>query len=231
MKLRAFFLILLFSFCGSLLFAQFIPPYVVTVQPVVGDTDLVLSKKYTCNNNKDTISIETFRMYFSGIELLQKDKVVWAEKNSYHLIDIADSNSLQIFLSPSPMVLFDAIRLHIGVDSITNVSGAMGGDLDPTKGMYWTWQNGYINFKVEGKSNACPARDQLFQFHIGGYMPPFKTLQTVSLACKPSTDPDIYIDLGKFMQLVDVGSTYDVVAPGRDAVTVAEKFSSVISIR
>jgi hypothetical protein len=35
---------------------------------------------------------------------------------------------------------YDQIQFQLGIDSLTNVSGAMGGDLDPTKGMYWTWQ-------------------------------------------------------------------------------------------
>ena len=59
---------------------------------------------------------------------------------------------------------FSKLKFQLGIDSLTNVSGAMGGDLDPTKGMYWTWQSGYINMKIEGKSNSCKTRKNQFQF-------------------------------------------------------------------
>jgi len=44
------------------------------------------------------------------------------------------------------------------VDSLANVSGAMSNDLDATKGMYWSWQSGFINLKIEGKSASCKTR-------------------------------------------------------------------------
>ena len=84
------------------------------------------------------------------------------------------------------MCRHDKIKFNLGIDSLTNVSGVMGGDLDPTKGMYWTWQSGYINFKMEGSSAVCPTRNHEFQFHIGGYQDPFYAMQTLELEVKNS---------------------------------------------
>ena len=72
---------------------------------------------------------------------------------------------------------FDAIQFNLGIDSLTNVSGALGGDLDPTKGMYWTWQNGYVNFKLQGTSDLCNNPKNEFEFHLGGYLKPFNNYE------------------------------------------------------
>ena len=76
---------------------------------------------------------------------------------------------------------FNTIAFNLGIDSITNVSGAQGGDLDPTKGMYWAWQSGFINIKLQGTSNSCPPPKNEFEFHLGGYQYPFNSLQTIIL--------------------------------------------------
>ena len=59
------------------------------------------------------------------------------------------------------------IYFQIGIDSLTNVSGDLDGDLDPALGMYWAWNSGYINMKLEGKSSSCKSVKKEFQFHIG----------------------------------------------------------------
>jgi hypothetical protein len=66
------------------------------------------------------------------------------------LIDFDENDSNALCLEIPDDIEFDAIQFNLGLDSLTNVSGALGGDLDPTKGMYWTWQNGYVNFKLQG---------------------------------------------------------------------------------
>ena len=55
----------------------------------------------------------------------------------------------------------------VGVDSARNVSGAQTGALDPAKGMFWTWNTGYIMAKLEGNSPASPTG--IFEYHIGGF--------------------------------------------------------------
>lgn len=112
----------------------------------------------------------------------------------------------------------------MGIDSTTNVSGA-GGDLDPTKGMYWTWQSGYINFKLEGKSNLCKTRNNEFQFHIGGYLFPFSCVQTIQLDLKPTEEPVIIIDIKKLLAPIDLSKQNQIMNTGLDAV----KFSVLIS--
>jgi hypothetical protein len=75
----------------------------------------------------------------------------------------------------------------------------MAGDLDPIKGMYWAWQSGYINMKIEGKSSSCRTRKNEFQFHIGGYLSPYYAMRKVALTYdKKATEINIGIDLYNF---------------------------------
>jgi hypothetical protein len=67
------------------------------------------------------------------------------------------------------------------VDSLHNCSGAQSGDLDPVKGMFWTWNSGYIFFKLEGKSPASHSPGNIFEFHVGGYRKPNNNLRGVEL--------------------------------------------------
>ena len=104
-----------------------------------------------------------------------------------------------LILKLPPDLTYDQLAFDIGIDSITNVSGAMGGDLDPTKGMYWTWQSGYINFKLEGTSPDCPARKNEFQFHLGGYAYPNASVQKIALTATGQGNINVQMNLDMFL--------------------------------
>lgn len=165
--------------CQSSLVAQH--SVTLEIAPLFNRKKLRLDTPKEFDLNGETIVLDAFRFYLSGITLLRKGDAIWEEANSYHLIDAADPNSLQIELPSEDPILYDAIRFQLGIDSVTNVSGVFGGDLDPTKSMYWAWQSGYINFKLEGSSPNSPARNNAFQFHLGGYAAPFANMQTITL--------------------------------------------------
>ncbi|MEY3499860.1 MAG: hypothetical protein RL308_1529, partial [Bacteroidota bacterium] len=118
------------------------------------DKPLELNKKYI-SESKDTLQIDVFRFYISNIKLQFSDESTYSEENSYHLIDIENPNSLRIPIQKNSEKVIKKVVFSIGVDSLTSVLGAMSGDLDPTKGMYWAWQSGFINMKIEGKSSSC----------------------------------------------------------------------------
>lgn len=193
-----------------------------------GHTKIEPGGKYFSSFNNDSLSIETLRFYVSNVTLLKKGKVIYQYKKNVDLIDI--EKKLQVFPIPKT-VNFDAIRFNIGIDSLTNVSGAMGGDLDPVNGMYWAWQSGYINFKLEGKSKVCSTRNNIFQFHIGGYLEPFKTIQTVSLPVKNTTKIEIIADIEKFINGIDLRNTNEIMSPGKKAVALAKLYKTIFSLQ
>ncbi|WP_136152516.1 MbnP family protein [Flavobacterium sangjuense] len=183
---------------------------------------LELNKKYV-SVSKDTLIIETFRCYISNIQIQYEDKSVFTEKNSYHLLDAEHPDSFQIPITKKSDKLISKITFDIGIDSLTNTSGAMAGDLDPIKGMYWAWQSGYINTKIEGKSSSCKTRNNEFQFHIGGYLQPYYAIRKMKFDCNKKADNDIYIgiDLNPFFSNLELKETNSVMIPGKDAMKLA----------
>lgn len=172
------------------------------------------------------VRVDVWRCYVSRIRLWNDGAVVWEEAESNHLLDADEPNSLVIPLHFPESMQADAISFLLGIDSATNVSGAMGGDLDPTKGMYWTWQSGYINLKVEGWSPQFQTRDQRFQFHLGGYLPPFANAQTVNLPLTgwPLT---VMVDVGAFLKSIDLASQPSIMQPSAQAVRLSQLAASL----
>ena len=97
----------------------------------------------------------------------------------------------------------------------------MAGDLDPTKGMYWAWQSGYINMKMEGKSSSCKTRKNEFQFHIGGYMKPNYAMRKVELVSK-NQNLNITIDVAEFFSELKLSETNSIMIPGKKAMKLAD---------
>lgn len=163
-----------------------------------------------------SVSIAALRFYVSHIALHANGRAVWTDGDRCHLVDAADSSSITL-ATPSGLHA-DSVSFLLGVDSLTNVSGALGGDLDPTKGMYWAWNSGYINFKLEGRAPACAARDHRFEFHLGGYLPPDRSAQQVTVAVTGGPVVAIALDISRFLDAVDLAKEYHVMSPGPAAV-------------
>jgi hypothetical protein len=191
---------------------------ILTFQPTFGNENLILNQKYSINK-KDSFEINVLRFYISNIEFYNNNQLIYKELNSYHLIDLEEERTLQIRFKNND---FTKIKFNLGIDSTTNVSGAFGGDLDPTKGMYWTWQSGYINFKIEGKSELCPTRNHQFQYHLGGYAAPFYGLQTVELAIDNKDKIVVNIDVSQFLNAVDLVNEHSIMSPSKAAVDLAK---------
>ncbi|MEY2830237.1 MAG: hypothetical protein RIQ33_2095 [Bacteroidota bacterium] len=197
--------------------------------PKFGKEDFSINHSYSFTAS-DSIKFETLKFYISSIQLLNNQKVVFAEKNSFHLIDIEDSESMKINLPSATNFEFDEVKFNIGIDSITNVSGAMGGDLDPINGMYWTWQSGYINFKLMGSSSACKTMNHQFEFHLGGYQHPFNLLQTIVLSSNKNSLLKIEFDVQQFLSGIDFTKQNHIMSPCNDAVLLSKKLSQCFKI-
>ena len=197
----------------------------IRFEPTFGGARLELDRAYQLPNG-DSVVITQLRFYVSGMELLRGGKIVGACLPAYKLVDVADPPSLVLNNPSKKAHQADHIRFQLGIDSLTNVSGALAGDLDPTKGMYWAWQSGYINFKLEGNSPVCPARNHFFQFHLGGYLAPFLAVQTIELPL-PQVRGEIVIQwaVEDWLRHIDLREPYEVMSPGENAVELARMAS------
>ena len=70
--------------------------------------------------------------------------------------------------------------------------------------MYWTWQSGYINFKIEGNSPLCSSSKSKFAFHIGGFQHPFNAIQHIVLDKNSASDITVEIKLDDFFKSVQL---------------------------
>lgn len=181
--------------------------------------------------NTDSITVETLKFYISSVQLNYEDGSRSIEPNSFHLLDIENSKSLIIKSLNAKNKPIKSISFNIGIDSITNISGAMGGDLDPTKGMYWTWQSGYVNFKLEGKSKYCNTKNNEFQFHLGGYQFPYNTLQNIALSINTKDKVEVLIDVDYFLKVINLREINHIMSPSKKGKFLSEKLSTIFRIK
>lgn len=209
-------------------FGQQNKPVNIIFEPVFGKEAIETGKPFKLNGY-ETVEIETLKFYISNIELLQNQSVVYKEENSFHLIDIEKNSAIDLNLSAN--IRINTIRFNLGIDSTTHAMGAMGGDLDPTKGMYWTWQSGYINCKLEGSLLLNNGDKKELQYHVGGYQAPFNTIQKVSLKIKSKEKIMVYLDVRQLMESIDMDTLHHLMSPNKDAVLIAALLAKCFYIK
>ncbi|MCC7296703.1 MAG: hypothetical protein IT244_00100 [Bacteroidia bacterium] len=205
-------------------------PVRVEFQLKFNNETLQLGKKYYSNTLKDSISFETLKFYISRV-------IVNGELHSgapfspeAFLID-AENPKSQILQNSFYLDSVLGISFLLGVDSMANVSGAMGGDLDPMFGMYWAWQSGYINFKLEGYTNSCPSPKHQFQYHIGGYLPPYASSRALNFEVENTGNVVVEFDVEKLISQLNIQEQYEVMGPGNAAMDISKKVASVFKIK
>ncbi len=186
----------------------------------IDGVDIELNKEYKVG--QQTFSLSSCKFY---IAIQPKNPPPEAERR-YYLLDISKPASLSIVLS-NKLANLAAIQFDVGIDSLKSTSGVYGDALDPTNGMYWTWQSGYINIKLEGSSPVCPARKNKFQFHLGGYSYPYNSLRTVKLPVKKiKKQHTVVLDLRKFIESIDLSQDYQIMSPSKKSMRLAHLFSN-----
>jgi hypothetical protein len=196
----------------------------------VGNQPLQLNDTwYRFNNTTDSFFISSFKFYISGVQLLQNNTPVFTQKNSYHLINFADSKSCSFSLNIPTAIQYNKLQFFIGIDSITNKKGVLTGCLDPLQGMYWTWHSGFINMKLEGNSNICNTRNNTFQLHIGGYKFPYNTLQQIQLGISSNQSIAIVANLNKLLQAAILKASPLIMTPGKEAQQLSNQFGTIFS--
>jgi hypothetical protein len=154
---------------------------VIHFKAVVNGEPFISGKKYI-NVFDEPFSIEKFKFYFCKPAFTNAVTHTGTpiNKNEYFLIDFTDSITCSIKLAVRPGK-YSKLVFQLGVDSIQNVSGAQTGALDPAKGMFWTWNSGYVMAKLEGSSPVSNQPIHAIAYHIGGFREPNNTVRTITL--------------------------------------------------
>jgi len=179
-------------------------------------------------NQADSIHIDGFKCYLSNIEIFDSSNKKDLSPSNCHLLDFTSSDTATLYLSPFANA--NSLEFNLGLDSIINTSGALGGQLDPSNGMYWTWQSGYINFKIEGKSPHSPARNYEFQFHAGGYAYPYNSLNSIKLELLTNKPFHLEIDLALFFKLISLKDFNHVMSPGPNSIKISNALASCFKL-
>ncbi len=135
----------------------------------VDTSALILNTKNYVTQNGDTFKVNYFKYYISNIKLIKSDNTVFAEDNSYHLLDHSKPTSLILNIANIPAGSYNKMQFMIGVDSMRCCSGAQMGDLDPAKGMFWDWDSGYIMAYLGGSSPQSTGSNNSISFQSIGF--------------------------------------------------------------
>lgn len=220
MRKKAKYLILLLFFSGSCFSQSSLP---VFFRFVFEGRALVTGTAYDKEAHNTTISAA--RMYVSQFAFYKQGRKVAAFEDSYFLLDAERPESQSRKLTIPDGLAFDEVRFLIGIDEKTNDAGIGSGDLDPAKGMYWAWQSGYINMKLEGKSDGTG-----FTYHIGGFLPPYLSAREVRLPVDNTDTISICVDIKKLLDGIDVKLTPHIMSPGTKAMTMSDSAAKMFSI-
>ncbi len=177
----------------------------------------------------DSVSFDALKCYLSQITLIDtKNKRISLAKKHF-LVDIENPQSCVIKLPNALQIA--SLQLTVGVDSTSNAQAIMTGDLDPINGMYWAWQSGFINWKIQGKCTVLQTRNHVFQYHIGGFLPPFQSTRTILLEnSNPTKNVKLMIDLSAFLNQVNLLETNEIMSPCQKGTELADLFSSYFSL-
>ncbi len=174
---------------------------------------------------REKSNISTLKFYISDIKVHYTDQTEYSLEKYAYLIDVLDSMHNYFCLNKNSNRELDFISFNLGIDSTTNVSGAMEGDLDPMNNMYWTWQSGYINIKFEGSIDDGVQRE----YHLGGYAYPNNALQKVSFKLNKSEDTVIHIHLDDFIHSIPDSIPFKFMTPAPKAVYLSHLFAKCLS--
>jgi hypothetical protein len=201
------------------------------IQINFGNKAIVLGEKYI-SKKQDTLKFDELKFYLSSFEICYFEDTIFSRNNNYFLMDIDKPETLDVKLKLDTNKLIKSLKFNIGVDSLANVSGALKGDLDPVNGMYWAWQSGYINMKIEGKSNSCKTRNNKFQFHIGGYLKPNYAMREIEIPINKFQEPKLKLimDFDKLFELIDLKSSNSIMIPGKNAMQIADYSTTIFRL-
>ena len=150
-----------------------------------GTDSLVAGNEYL-NDFNEPYSVTTCKFYLHNLQFLSASGEANPVLTQHFLVDLLSAGSHSINIT-YPAGNYTGLRLTLGVDSARNVSGAQTDALDPARGMFWTWNSGYIMAKLEGYSSVANTPDNKIEYHIGGFKKEESVIRTIQLSFPDGT--------------------------------------------
>lgn len=156
---------------------------------IAGSSDLALSTGNYTNSSGEAFNVTKLKYYVSNFKLTNVNGTVYTvpQESCYFLIDESDENTHEPIIMV-PEGEYKTLTFTLGVDSLRNTKdiSQRTGNLDPTGAgadMYWSWNSGYIFFKMEGTSPASMMGDYAYHIGLFGGMsaPTINNIKTITL--------------------------------------------------
>ncbi|MEO8174170.1 MAG: MbnP family protein [Sediminibacterium sp.] len=224
------------------------PGFVQKVQPAAASKKITLIFHHRIGNEElitgnsiknilgETISVDRFRYYVSNFSITDDKGVNIKLPVEYFLVDEEDASTKTITLT-IPAISVTHINFLLGVDSIRNVSGIQTGALDPVKGMFWTWNSGYVMAKLEGTSDESTSAGGRFTYHIGGFRKGMNTTKMIDLEIDNNHQSfeavHISADINHWFKgstELKISETPVCHSPGTLAMKIADNYSTMFSV-
>jgi hypothetical protein len=184
----------------------------------------------------DSLRFRQWKYYVGNMYL--NEHPVSFETEKYLLVNGLDGN--RCYTGETLSGKYNLLRFRIGIDSADQATGARSGSLDPLNNMYWTWNSGYIAFKLEGESSKAPPPLYRFEHHLGGYrsyqsfQPQIDLLREQPMVISPDKENrlTIRVELDKYWQDKSTSSIRNIpiiMQPGAAARAQAAAVSSLFS--
>lgn len=200
---------------------------------------LVLHDSGYTNQAGETYSIKKLQYYLGHFRLV--GTVSTQEADTYFLVKqtyMEEAKPLELIM---PAGTYSSLGFTLGIDSIDHCSGAQSGALDPINNMFWTWNSGYVIYKLEGNSPASPSDLGRIEHHIGGYKTGEEVAQTIKLPAENLirvmkdrvTEIYIRVNLDKYwegIQQIRISENPLCMSPGPLARKIAENFPAMFSL-
>jgi hypothetical protein len=205
---------------------------------LAGSRELKLADETYTNSFGEPLTITRFKYYISHISIMGPDHKERTLSDKPYLVDESDTAS-KTLVFPFSFTTPQSLSFIIGVDSLLNTSGAQTGELDPIRGMFWTWNSGYIFAKLEGRSDSSPAPAHYLNWDVGGYKLPANAARKITLLLPPSVssaaDPVIRVDANLLQWFngqhpLKISQHPLCHQPGALAMQIADNYSTMFSI-
>ncbi len=160
------------------------------------DKPLNLHQSYVMEDGS-TLIFTKIQFYVGQLSLQDKDKNTLKAKDDFYFVRLEeDTDKARICLGEqAKRSMFTKLAFGIGIDSLGNHQGKQEGALDPLHGMFWTWAQGYVFFKIEGYYQSSAQTKGGFIYHIGGDAC-YRSLQMTASPYKEGNDWIYPIKLG-----------------------------------
>lgn len=216
--IKVFSSIIFFLMFSVLLFGQqSTEEFKVIIKPVFQGEEIQKNHWYILKKG-DSIQLKKVKFHLTDFKFKLKDNTVQKIENSNFLIDVFTKKTLERTLILPNNKKYKTISFSLGVNEALNESGAHSGDLDPVNGMYWAWQSGYINMKIEGVSPECLTRKNKFTFHLGGFQKPYPTLRNLNFPVKKrQKEITVIVDIAIFLNEISLKENHSLMIPGERA--------------